>query len=99
LNKEGEIIYSSSSRDIGKMVDKNAEGCYACHAANKPLERLPIKDRTRIFQNDSSRVLGIINPIYNETSCWTADCHAHSKSQTMLGVLDVTIPLTDVIIR
>jgi two-component system NtrC family sensor kinase len=96
LNKEGEIIYSSSSRDIGKMVDKNAEGCYACHAANKPLERLPIKDRTRIFQNDSSRVLGIINPIYNETSCWTADCHAHSKSQTMLGVLDVTIPLTDV---
>ncbi len=96
LNKEGEIIYSSSSRDIGKMVDKNAEGCYACHAANEPLEKLPIKDRTRIFQNDSSRVLGIINPIYNETSCWTADCHAHSKNQTMLGVLDVTIPLTDV---
>ncbi|HVO73113.1 MAG TPA: ATP-binding protein [Ignavibacteriaceae bacterium] len=96
LNKEGEIIYSSRGKDIGKMVDKNAEGCYACHAANKPLERLPITDRTRIFQNDSSRVLGIINPIYNETSCWTADCHAHSKSQTMLGVLDVTISLADV---
>jgi two-component system NtrC family sensor kinase len=96
LNKEGEIIYSSREQDIGKMVDKRAESCYACHAADKPLERLPIKERTRIFQNNSSRVLGIINPIYNETSCWTAGCHAHSKNQTMLGVLDVTISLSDV---
>ncbi|MFZ0452590.1 MAG: ATP-binding protein [Ignavibacteriaceae bacterium] len=98
LNKVGEIIYSSHEDDIGKMVDKKAESCYACHAANKPLERLPIKDRTRIFRlnPDSSRVLGIISPIYNERSCWAADCHAHSKSQTVLGVLDVTISLKDV---
>ncbi len=98
LNKLGEIIYSSHKGDIGKMVDKNAESCYMCHAANKPLERLPIKDRTRIFRvnPDSSRVMGIINPIYNEPSCWEADCHAHSKSQTVLGVLDVTISLSDV---
>ena len=98
LNKVGEIIYSSHKEDIGKMVDKKAESCYACHAANKPLERLAIKDRTRIFRlnPDSSRVLGIISPIYNEHSCWAADCHAHSKSQTVLGVLDVTISLRDV---
>jgi two-component system NtrC family sensor kinase len=98
LNKVGEIIYSSHEDDIGKMVDKKAESCYACHAANKPLERLAIKDRTRIFRlnPDSSRVLGIISPIYNEPSCWKAGCHAHSKSQTVLGVLDVTISLKDV---
>jgi two-component system NtrC family sensor kinase len=98
LNKFGEIIYSSHEEDIGKMVDKKAESCYACHAANEPLERLPIKDRTRIFRTDqdSSRVLGIIAPIYNETSCYEADCHAHEKSQTVLGVLDVTISLDDV---
>jgi len=41
-------------------------------------------------------MLGIINPIYNEQSCWTANCHAHPQSQTVLGVLDVTMPLTDV---
>ncbi len=98
LNKVGEIIYSSHEEDIGKMVDKKAESCYACHAANKPLERLPIKDRTRIFRlnPDSTRVLGIISPIYNEHSCWSADCHAHSQNQTVLGVLDVTISLKDV---
>jgi two-component system NtrC family sensor kinase len=98
LNKAGEIIYSSHRDDIGKMVDKNAESCYACHTAGKPLERLPIKDRTRFFRinPDSSRVMGIISPIYNEQSCYEADCHAHSKSQTVLGVLDVTMSLDDV---
>ncbi len=98
LNKVGEIIYSSHPDDIGKMVDKKAESCYACHAANEPLQRLPIKDRTRIFRPgpDSSRVLGIISPIYNEHSCWSADCHAHSEQQSVLGVLDITISLEEV---
>jgi signal transduction histidine kinase len=40
--------------------------------------------------------LGIINPIYNSPSCWTAACHAHPETQTVLGVLDVTIPLTEI---
>lgn len=98
LNKVGEIIYSSHGSDIGKMVDKNAESCYACHAADQPLEKLSITQRTRIFKldPDSSRILGIINPIYNEKSCWTADCHAHEEEQTVLGVLDVTISLDKV---
>ncbi|MHB1687079.1 MAG: sensor histidine kinase [Ignavibacteriaceae bacterium] len=98
INKSGAIIYSSHSDDIGRMVDKNEESCYACHAANKPLERLPIRRRTRIFRPtpSSSRVLGIISPIYNEQSCWQADCHAHQKSQTVLGVLDITISLEEV---
>ena len=39
------------------------------------------------------RQLGIINPIYNEPSCWQASCHAHAEDQTVLGVLDVTMSL------
>ena len=95
INKLGEIIYSSNKEDIGKMVDKKAESCYACHAEDKPLESLPIKDRTRIYRlhPDSTRLMGIIDPIYNEPSCWQADCHAHEKSQKILGVLDITMPL------
>ena len=82
LNKEGEIIYSSLKSDIGQMLDKDGESCYVCHAVDKPLERLSIKERTRIYRinPDSARTLGIINPIYNEQSCWEADCHAHPKS-------------------
>lgn len=98
LNKEGEIIYSSHTKSIGRMVDKQAESCYGCHAADKPLERLSISERTRIFRihPDSARIFGVINPIYTERSCWDAACHAHSRQQQVLGVLDVTISLADV---
>jgi two-component system NtrC family sensor kinase len=98
FNKLGEIIYSTREDDIGKMLDKKAESCYACHTADKPLERLSINERTRIYRQhaDSARVLGIINPIYNESSCWEADCHAHPKEQAVLGVLDITMTLKDV---
>jgi len=98
LNKEGEIIYSIHQAEIGHMVDKNAESCYACHTENQPLQKLTIKERTRIFRihPDSSRILGIINPIYNETSCYEANCHAHFKEQTVLGVLDISVSLAEV---
>lgn len=95
LNKEGTIIYSQKQDEIGQMLNKKAESCYACHAENKPLEKLPMKDRTRIFKlhPDSTRIMGIVNPIYNEKSCWQAECHAHPKDATVLGVLDVSISL------
>jgi two-component system NtrC family sensor kinase len=98
LNKEGAIIYSSRTESIGRMVDKRAEACYVCHAEDKPIEALPTSGRTRIFRlhPDSARMLGVINPIYSERSCWDASCHAHSKQQRVLGVLDVTISLADV---
>lgn len=98
FNKEGRIIFSSQKEFIGQMVDKNAEACYACHTANEPLERLPMEERMRIYQTsqDSTRILGIINPIYNEPSCWEAECHVHPDEQKVLGVLDVKLSLKDV---
>ncbi|MDP3829853.1 MAG: ATP-binding protein, partial [Ignavibacteriaceae bacterium] len=98
MNKEGIIIYSTNKNDIGELLDKNAESCYVCHAKDEPIERLEIKDRTRIFKlfPDSSRIMGIINPIYNEKSCWESECHAHPEEATVLGVLDVSFQLDKV---
>lgn len=96
FNKEGEIIYSPDKSEIGSMVDKRAEACYACHTADQPLEKLTIPERSRIFGANGSKNLGIIDPIYNEASCWQADCHAHEASQKVLGVLDVTMSLDEV---
>lgn len=98
LNKEGMITYSSHQNDIGHMLDKNAESCYVCHAEDQPISKLEIKDRTRIYKptDDSPRIMGVINPIQNEPSCYEAPCHAHSSESTILGVLDVTILLDDV---
>lgn len=94
FNKLGEIIYSTDKHEIHHMVDKKAESCFACHAADAPLERLTIPERTRIFTtSDNQKSLGIINPIYNEPACWQAACHAHDENQSVLGVLDVMISL------
>ena len=97
FNKDGAISFSTDHLDVGQMVDKRAEACYACHAVDQPLERLPIPERTRIFQlPGSGRVLGIISPIYNEPSCWQGSCHAHEPSKKVLGVLDISMSLDDV---
>jgi len=97
FNKDGNIMFSSDSSDIGHMVDKKAEACYVCHAAEKPLERLDIPDRSRIFTSkDQHRVLGVISAIYNEPDCSTPDCHAHPPEQKVLGVLDIGMSLKDV---
>ena len=98
LNKEGAVTFSSRKDSIGTMVDKRAESCYACHTENQPLERLSMNERMRVYRisRDSPRILGVINPIYNAPSCYQAACHAHSRDQTVLGVLDIKIDLTDV---
>ncbi len=94
FNKEGRIMFSSEREEIGTVLDVRAEACTMCHAEGKPLERLDIQQRARIYRApDGSRILGIINPIPNEPSCWTADCHAHSPQQKVLGVLDVNLSM------
>lgn len=98
LNKEGEVTFSSRSDLIGKMVDKHAESCYACHTENAPLQRLPMNERMRIYRisPDAPRILAVINPIYNTPSCYEAACHAHTRDQTVLGVLDIKMDLKNV---
>ncbi len=96
FNKEGRIMFSSDSQEIGTTVNKRGEACYACHAEGRPLEKLDVNARARVYKDaDGTRVLGIINPIPNEPSCYTADCHAHSASQRVLGVLDVNVSMAE----
>ncbi len=97
FNKEGEIILSTEPGDLGQMVDQHTEACDMCHAADKPLERVPASERTRIFTAASgTRTFAIINPIYNEPSCWQNACHAHDEDQKVLGVLDISMSLEEV---
>ena len=98
FNKEGVVTFSSRGDLIGKMVDKRAESCYACHTVNQPLQKLSMNQRVRIYRigPESPRILGVINPIYNAPSCYTAACHAHTRDQTVLGVLDIKMDLKDV---
>ncbi len=95
FNKEGLILFSTNNAELGHIVDKRAEACYACHEAEKPLEGLMLTERARIFKtNRGERILGMITPIYNEASCTKAGCHESTKR--VLGVLDIGQSLTQV---
>lgn len=95
LNKEGRITFSTSRDEIGGLVDKRAEACYACHAAGQPLVRLNVPSRSRIFTRNGHRVLAMITPIYNEPSCTTSTCHEHPPDRQVLGVVDIAMSLED----
>ncbi len=96
FSKEGVILFSTDRTEVGKAVDKRAESCYACHSAERPLERLMLPDRTRIFKDvDGQRLLGMITALYNEPGC-SEDCHVHPKNKSVLGVLDITLSLAKV---
>ncbi|MFZ1080948.1 MAG: ATP-binding protein [Candidatus Kryptoniota bacterium] len=93
-NKKGEVSFSTVDGETGKYVNTNAEACNVCHQAGKPLPSDSASDLTRIFRSSKGyRVLGVITPIKNEPGCYNAACHEHSSSQTVLGVLDVMLPL------
>jgi len=100
----GEVLFCNCPREVGRWIGKQSEQCRRCHGEDPPKERLETGDRGRIFFTDNCtkhpatrhRVLGIINPLYNEPDCSTADCHAHPPSKKVLGVIDVVMDLSDV---
>jgi len=97
FNNEGQITFSTDAKEVGQFVDKKAEACYACHAQAQPLTRLNRPDRLRIYKApDSTRILGLIQPIENEPDCSNAACHAHSARDQVLGVLDTNLSLAAV---
>ncbi len=93
FNKEGRVMFSTDSEE-GRMVDKNAEACYLCHARSAPLVRVDVPSRARVFHRPGGgRILGMVTPIYNEASCSEAACHAHPADIHVLGVVDLDMSL------
>jgi two-component system NtrC family sensor kinase len=96
FSKDGRILYSTDRTEIDKLVDKKAEACYVCHASDKPLTKLDKDQRWRIFRAaDGHRILGLINPIENEASCSSDNCHQAVSDAPLLGVLDVNMSLRE----
>lgn len=93
FNQEGKITYSTDPREVDHYVAKDAEACYGCHAARRPLARLDRPDRFRIYRANGEPVMGVINPIENQAACSNAACHAHPREQKILGVLDTNLSL------
>jgi two-component system NtrC family sensor kinase len=96
-DKKGVIRYSTAHAETGDAVDMNADACTMCHGTSSEFTRTSSNQYVRVYSGGAGhRVLGFINPIRNERSCWEADCHAHTRDQTVLGVLDVQLSLAAV---
>lgn len=90
---EGVIKFSNQAAEMGTKVDKKAEACFACHSEDKAFVAVHADKRTRIHYHGEHRVLGMITPIYNKESCYTAPCHVHPAEHKVLGVLDMGMSL------
>lgn len=91
-NKQGRISYSTDSTEINKTVDTKSEACNVCHSRPTLPINLPQNEMIRVFTFGKERkVLGLINPIKNESDCSNGSCHEHSEDKNILGVLDVII--------
>jgi len=97
FSKDGRIIDSTYTPEIGQKVDRKAEACFRCHESEQPLQQIARSDRSRVFSNpEGKRLLGSMAVIRNEPSCYTAACHVHTKAQSVLGVLDIVYSLDEI---
>jgi histidine kinase len=96
LNSSGVVRFTNRAVELGKSVDREAEGCTKCHIRGDGILTSPPMQRTRIyFSPHGNRVLGMITPIYNQRACFTAQCHVHKDGDRVLGILDVGVSLDE----
>lgn len=94
FDRSGTIRFSSDRSEIGRSVDVRSEACAACHAGGPPSEHPPAAELSRVYAGGAGhRVLGVVHPFWNETSCSAAACHAHPGADRVLGILDVGVSL------
>jgi len=97
LDRDGVVRFSTLESEVGRPLDAGAESCPDCPAPGRKAEDALHSVPSRLFAGpDGSRILGTIHPIRNHPTCSTAACHAHPASDTVLGFLDVTMPLDEV---
>ena len=97
LSKDGRITHSTFAPEIGQTVDRKAEACSHCHQSERPLEQVPKSERTWTFKGPNGEsLLGSMEVIRNEPSCYNAACHQHAKETSVLGVLDIVYSLDEI---
>ncbi len=104
FDSRGKIFFSSDPGEIGKLVDRTSFACTGCHSdPEKPSATLTADKQWVTYEdNKGHRQLTFVDPIFNDVSCYTAECHVHPRKQRVLGVLESDFsldPLDEVIHR
>ncbi len=94
FNKDGQVSFSSSPGEVGRIVSLSARPCVSCHAGPVPVKDLGAQDRSRIYTDSAGQqLLATIRVIRNENGCQGSGCHAPPQQQSVLGILDVAMSL------
>ncbi|MEI6206701.1 MAG: ATP-binding protein [Desulfuromonadales bacterium] len=94
IDQKGGVIFSNITAEIGSVIGKHADECIMCHNSASPGMSAPSINRSRIIITRSGKeALGFTKAIYNQPACFSASCHFHSKDDTVLGLLDISISL------
>ncbi len=96
-NKQGEISFSAQDQELGRTIARSSETCVVCHRDGAHHAVTPEAGTlTRIYTSAAGeRLIGVTTPIMNDARCSSAECHAHDSSQTVLGILNVSLPLKE----
>ncbi|MBU0729963.1 MAG: HAMP domain-containing protein [Proteobacteria bacterium] len=88
IRPDGKIAYSSLENEIGFTLEKISSTCRQCHPESDEV-RLPVSGHKQwvVHQEDGSRLLTYVEPIANDTACYTASCHFHDEQDKVLGLM------------
>jgi len=97
FNREGRLMYSTDGSEHPSIESIQSEVCRGCHQTGRTLSNLDAHARVRIARSPKGvGTLSMVTPVYNETACSNAACHAHPANLKVLGVLDVALRLDPV---
>ncbi len=97
LSKDGTIIHSTAASEVGRVLDRKADACVSCHENGTVPLKLPRQQKSWTFASpEGRRLLGSMEVIRNEPSCYNAACHQHRESTSVLGVLEIVYSLDEV---
>jgi two-component system NtrC family sensor kinase len=97
FNREGRLVFSTDTREQPSPADFSHEVCVSCHSKGPIRDKLTEAQRVRYATSlEGIKTVNMVTPIYNESSCSNASCHAHLASTKVLGVVDVALRLDPV---
>jgi len=92
-NKAGEVVFSNIQEEVGTVMEKQSPACWTCHQYTPTPPTMPLKQRTRILEQDGEQFMSIMTPIANAEGCSPGPCHVHPEDEQVLGLLDVTVSM------
>jgi two-component system NtrC family sensor kinase len=98
-DNENQLAFSSISNDTSNHSDPDCKSCHTDIATMFPVKEKSVRiididsECSMSHNNNNSRHLLIRSPILNSASCYTADCHAHPRSEEVLGSLLIKFPM------